>query len=256
MPQSFTHEKIQVSVADSSLEMAELAAADLAAEVNRLAQASTDDIHIVFAGAESQQEFHKALVRRSDIDWTRIQAFAVDEFYAPGIPAEYAVSRQPRRDLYDHVPIKAVHILDFAAADPEAERARFEKLIEQHPLHIACMGIGESGHLAFNEPGQTDFNDPLNVRIIEVCDASKAQLEKDPNFMKLGQIPSMAITMTVPPLMKAPAMFVVVPYRNKAKAVQRFFESDVTPDFPATIVKRKEGARLYLDTDSYSLCSA
>ena len=111
-----------------------------------------------------------------------------------------------------------------------------------------------SGHLAFNEPGQADFADPELAKVIDVCEESKRQLMADPNFRALGRIPEVGVTMTVPALLSAAAVLVVVPYRIKAEAVRRFFTSPVTPAVPATALKTKAGARLYLDAESFSLC--
>jgi len=241
-------------VAGSAAEAAERAAADFAGLAAGLLR-SRAQLNVVFAGAESQQEFHRALARRADVPWPRINAFAVDEFWAPGIPPELAVAAEPRRELYARVLIRSVNVLDPSAPDPEAERARYEALIAAHPPDLACIGIGCSGHLALNEPGQTSFADRQLVRVVEVCAESRRQLEQDPNFRALGQIPERGITMTVPAILRAEAVLAVVPYALKAPIVKRFFESAVSEALPATALKTKSGARLYLDAESYSLCA-
>ena len=144
--------RMKVLSADSTSEMAEKAAADFAAGAAALLR-SNPEINVVFSGAESQSVFHRSVRARTDIDWSRINAFSVDEFHAPGIRAENAVSAQPTRDLYEHVSLKSVNVIDYAAKDIEAERLRYEALIAAHPPHISCLGIGISGHIALNEPG-------------------------------------------------------------------------------------------------------
>ena len=217
--------------------------------------ASKPMANVVFAGAESQQPFHHALTRRDDVEWSRLRAFAVDEFYAPDIPIELTVAAQPKRDLYAHVSPAELYVIDHAAANAAAERSRYEALIRTHQPDIACLGIGRSGHVAFNEPGQTDFDDPRIVRVIDVCEQSKRQLMTDPNFKALGRIPAHGITITLPTLMRAKHVLVNVPYESKAQIIKRLFDAtEVTPDLPATVLKRAANVRLYLDATSFLLC--
>ena len=246
----FTHGKLRVRVFDTSREMAQAAARDVADRLRSLL-GGKETVNAVFSGAESQQEFHRALAGEPGVDWQRVDAFAVDEFYAPGMDPAAAVANQPRRDLYERVRPRSVHVIRFDAPDPEEESRRYEALIRDHPPDIACLGIGLSGHIAFNEPGQTRFDDERKVRLIVVDEESKRQLEADPNFSKMGRIPDRGITVTVAELMRCPNVFVVVPYAGKAPIIRRFFESEVTESFPATILQRKERAILYLDADSY-----
>ena len=245
----FTCGRMKVLVADSTSLMAEKAAADFAAGAAALLRSNTE-INVVFSGAESQTMFHRALGGRTDIEWRRINAFAVDEFYDPGMPAENAVSSQPTRDLYRHVHLKSVNVIDFAAKDVEVERRRYEALIAAHPPHISCLGIGISGHIALNEPGDTDFHDVRKVRFVKVVDESKRQLERDPNFRALAAIPDSGLTITIPTLVSARLILVVVPYEIKAAVVASLMDAPVSPDFPASILKEKENATLSLDPES------
>jgi len=241
--------RMRVLAADSTSQMAEKAAADFAAGAAALLR-SNPEINVVFSGAESQSVFHRSLRARTDIDWNRINAFSVDEFYAPGMRAENAVSAQPTRDLYEHVSLKSVNMIDYAARDIEAERLRYEALIAAHPPHISCLGIGISGHIALNEPGHTNFHDPQRVRFVKVVEESKRQLEQDPNFKALITIPDSGFTITMPTLMAAAVILVVVPYAIKAPIVARLMRASVSPDLPASILKEKENATLYLDPES------
>lgn len=241
--------RMKVLAADSTSEMAEKAAADFAADAAALLK-SNKEINVVFSGAESQTVFHRSLRGRTDIEWRRINAFSVDEFYAPGMSAENAVSAQPTRDLYRHVPLKSVHVIDYAAKDTELERRRYEAVIAAHPPHISCLGIGISGHIALNEPGDTNFHDPQRVRFVRVVDESKRQLEKDPNFKALAAIPDSGFTITIPTLISAQVILVVVPYAIKASIVAGLMDAAISPDFPASILKQKENATLYLDPES------
>ncbi len=241
-----------VFTADSTDEMAGRAAEDFAAHAARLLR-DLPEINVVFAGAESQGAFHAALRTRRTISWPRINAFSVDEFIAPGMPPENAVSAQPRRDLYRHVPLKSINVIDFDAADPEAECARYEALLAGHRPHICCIGIGMSGHIALNEPGETDFRDPRVVRIVKVCEQSRRQLAQDPNFRALPAIPERGITITIPFLLSAAHVLVVVPSALKAPIIGRLRDAPVTPDLPASVLKEQRNAWLYLDAGSAGL---
>ena len=244
--------ELEVFVDGSAGESAGRAAADFAAAAARLL-GTRPELNVVFAGAESQMEFHRALARRADIDWPRINAFAVDEFWSPGMPAELIVAAEPRRELYSQVPVRSVHGPDPSAPDPEAEAERYEALLRAHPPDMACIGIGCSGHLALNEPGATDFADPRLVRVVEVCAESVRQLEQDPNFRALGSIPRRGITLTVPAILRAAVVMAIVPYALKAPVIRSFFASPVSAALPATALRSKAGARLYLDRDSSRL---
>ncbi|MCG3179765.1 MAG: Glucosamine-6-phosphate deaminase [Phycisphaerae bacterium] len=252
---SFTTDRLTVRVFDSVEAMAATAAADFAAAVNALLR-TRDAANVVFAGAQSQMAFHAALVARRDIPWPRIDAISVDEFHAPGIPPELAVCAQPRRDLYSRVPLRSVTMPDFAAPDAEAERARFQAAIAHRPLHLACLGVGVSGHLAFNEPGPGVFDEPQAVKVVDVAESSKRQLMADPNFAALGTIPARGITMTVPTLMSAGTILCCVPYRIKAGIIRDLLAPGVRESLPATILKTHPGATLYLDVESSSLWAA
>jgi glucosamine-6-phosphate deaminase len=246
----FQHGEVTVRVYPDSAALAAAAATDAAAEMVSALGSSTE-ANVIFAGAESQMEFHRHLAGHAEVDWSRVNAFAVDDFWCPGIPPEYRVAAQPRRDLYSRVRPRSVNVIDTDADDPEAEAARYERLLGEHPVHLACVGIGVSGHLALCEPGETDFRDARKVRPVSICRASREQLERDPNFKALERIPERGITCTVPALLGAGRVLVIVPYAAKAGAIRRFFTSPVSEDMPATVLKTKPGTLLYLDADSF-----
>jgi len=136
--------------------------------------------------------------------------------------------------------------------DAEAERARYEGILRAHTLYMACIGIGESGHIGLNGPGQTDFHDAALTRIVTLPPTSRAQLERD-EFLGGTAIPAKGITTTIPKLMEARYMFVVVPFANKAQIVRRLIAEPVSEALPATILKTHPNAHLYLDAESASL---
>ena len=234
----------------STREMARLAAEAFALAVKDLL-AEHPTVPVVFSGAQSQMEFHAALRERTDIEWNRLDAFAVDEFYAPGIPRHLRVCAQPERDLYSRVPLRSVNLLEADPPDIEAERRRYEALVRAQPPLLACLGVGLSGHLALNEPG-ADPDDELAVRLVTVCDDSVRQLEQDPNFAALGQIPRQGLTLTLPVLLAARRILVVVPYALKQPIIARLRTSPVTRELPASLLKTHPNATLFLDPESGS----
>jgi glucosamine-6-phosphate deaminase len=254
--ESFLYGRLQVRVHETTEEMAEDAAQEVAGCIRALL-ATKAEVNIVFSGALSQQAFHRALARQPDIEWGRVNAYGVDEFWSPRMDPACVVAEQPRRDLYAVVRPRSVYAIRFDAPDPETERREYEALITANPPDIACLGIGRSGHVAFNEPGQTDFSDSRRVRVIRVVEESKRQLMDDPNFQRLGVIPDVGITITLAELMRCPHVFVVVPYREKAPVIRRLFSlGKPTTEFPASVLHDKEGAVLFLDRESYSLSRA
>lgn len=209
-----------------------------------------EEVNVVFAGAVSQEQFHREIVKLPDIPWERINAFSIDEFYCPNIEESCTVAAQPKRDLYSAICLKSIHTINGQAQDPQAESERYAALLEKYPPDIVCMGVGVTGHLGLNEPGDTRFDEPRMVRVAKVTEKTKKQLRRDPNFRPLTDMPDYGITVTVSALMKSKRMFVLVPYAEKAEIVRDFFAVGVTEDLPATIIKTHPGATLYLDAES------
>ena len=180
--------KTEVVLCQDYEDLGEKAAAEVAARMGAL-QAAQDELRIVFAAGESQGSFCRAMAQQKGIDWGRVTCFNVDDFWDRRLPREFTCGYQTERELYAHVPCKAYHLVDYKAADPEVEAQRFEALVREGPIDVLCQGIGTSGHLALNEPGDTDFGAVRWVRVVELIEQSKIQLRDDPNFRDLGYIP-------------------------------------------------------------------
>ena len=208
------------------------------------------ECRIVFSAAESQGSFVRALALEPDVDWSRVVCFNIDDFWRPEMPLEFSCGHQTRTELYDKVPVKAFHQVAVHAADPQVEADRFEALLREAPLDIMCLGIGTSGHIALNEPGQTSFNDARWVRVVDVDEQSKRQLMDDPNFKDLGYIPERGITTTIPAILSAKHFFVMVPLANKKDIVTEVLSvSEPVERLPATVLRTVEGT-LFLDRAS------
>ena len=133
------------------------------------------------------------------------------------------------------------------------ECERYAGLLKSHPLDIACNGIGENGHLAFNDPPFADFEDPLIVRIVELDLVSRQQQVHDGCFKSLQEVPQKAITLTIPAILSAKFIYCMAPAHSKAEAVKRTLQDSVSTDCPATILRKHENAILFLDQDSAKL---
>jgi len=242
--------KTKITVCEDEFDLGDKASAAVAATMRKLL-GQQEEIRMILAAGESQITFLDALAKQSDIEWSRVVCFNMDDFWSPDIPEELTCGYQLRRQLYDRVLPKTFHLVRFNAPDATAEAIRFESALRAvGPIDILCQGIGTSGHLAFNEPGQTHFRDTAWVRVINISDQSKRQLAADPNFRDLPQIPDKGITMTIPAMLSAPHVFTIVPLALKRPIVTRLLATpEPTEDLPASILSRVEGT-LFLDRNS------
>jgi glucosamine-6-phosphate deaminase len=240
----------QVVLCENENDLGMRAAATVGKRIRELLS-SRDEIRIIFAAGESQFAFLEALARERDIDWSRIVCFNMDDFWDTRMPEEYTCGYQTRRQLYDKVCPRKSHLVRFNAADPHEEAKRFESLLRSAGrVDILCQGIGTSGHLALNEPHQTDFNDPAWVRVVDIAEQSKRQLGSDPNFAALGYIPDKGITMTIPALLSAQNVYTMVPLKLKREILTKLFKiSEPNVAIPASVLRVVEGT-LFVDKDS------
>src|SRR5688572_5312120 len=216
--------------------------------------AQQQEIRMILAAGESQITFLDALAQEPGIEWNRVVCFNMDDFWDINIPERFTCGYQTRTQLYDKVHPKYFHLVRFNAPDPDAEARRFESLLRAAgPMDILCQGIGTSGHLALNEPFQTDFKDPAWVRVVDIAPQSKRQLSEDPNFMEYGTIPDKGITMTLPAMLSARHIFTMVPLALKRDILTRLLAAqEPTPELPASILGECEGT-LFVDRNSLPL---
>ena len=229
------------------------AGAQAVAERIRLLVAEKGSAVVVFASAPSQNEFLATLSALDDLPWDKVVAFHMDEYLGlpAGSPQGFGYFLQER--LYNRVKPGTVHFLDGQAADPEAECRRYAALLAVHPVDIVCAGIGENGHLAFNDPPVADFSDPLQVKVVELDEACRLQQVHDGCFPTFDDVPTHALTLTIPALMAAPGIYAIVPGPTKAQAVRDTLQAPVGPHCPATILRQHPQATLYIDRDSAAL---
>ena len=242
--------KTKITICEDEFDLGDRASAAIAATMRELLE-DQEEIRMILAAGESQITFLDALAKQSGIDWSRVVCFNMDDFWAPNVPEELTCGYQLRCQLYDKVRPRSFHLVRFNAPDADLEATRFERVLRSAgPIDILCQGIGTSGHLAFNEPGQTDFQDTAWVRVVEITDQSRRQLASDPNFRDLPRIPDKGITMTIPALLSASHVFTIVPLALKREIVTRLLATpEPNEDLPASILSTVEGT-LFLDRNS------
>jgi glucosamine-6-phosphate deaminase len=210
-------------------------------------------LNIIFAAAPSQNEFLEALTNCGGIDWSRINAFHMDEYIGLPENASQRFSTFLKDRIFGKVQFHAVSIINGENSSPEEECERYSNLLEAFPPDIVFMGIGENGHIAFNDPPIADFMDPECVKVVELDLACRQQQVNDGCFGNLAQVPIKAITLTIPTLLKAEQIFCMVPGPTKAKAVYDTLNRSIHENYPSTILRKHESAKLFLDNDSAKL---
>ncbi|MBW6456429.1 MAG: 6-phosphogluconolactonase, partial [Trueperaceae bacterium] len=225
------------------------AAATDAASAIRAAVAERGEAHVILATGTSQVAFLEALATLPDLPWTQVELYHMDEYV--GLAGDHAASfrRFLRERIVDLVGPRAFHEIR-GDAPPEAEAARYGGLVAGRRIDLTCMGIGENGHLAFNDPPDARFDDPQPARVVRLDEASRRQQVGEGHFPDLGSVPTHAITLTIPTLLAATRVQVVVPEARKAEAVRRALRKAIDEACPASVLRRVPHATLYLDRDA------
>lgn len=207
------------------------------------------EANVIFAAAPSQNEFLAALVQ-SDVDFTKVHGYHMDEYIGLAADAPQGFGNFLRRGIFDLVPFASVDYLNGGAEDIEAERLRYSRILEDHPVDIVFMGIGENGHIAFNDPAVAHFDDQNKVNIVELDERCRNQQVHDGCFETIDQVPTHALTLTVPALCCADQLFCMVPAATKAEAVGKTVLGEIREMVPATVMRMHKKATLYVDPDS------
>lgn len=248
----FKKDKMQVKIFDTRDEMGKAAAEDIAKCIKNMLL-KKDEINIVFAAAPSQNDMLYHLCEYDDIEWERINAYHMDEYIGLDPKAPQCFSNFLKKYIFDLKPFKSVNCINAGAKSAEEEAKRYTELLKKNPVDIVCMGIGENGHIAFNDPHEADFKDPQMVKVVGLDDVCRMQQVNDGCFEKIDDVPKYALTLTIPTLMSAEYNFCVVPAKTKANAVKRTVFGKINEECPATALRKKDNAILYCDKDSSSL---
>ena len=215
--------------------------------------ASQRSVNMVFAAAPSQQEFLMRLCETEGIDWTCVTAFHLDEYVGLADNAPQRFGNFLKRSIFDKVSFANVYYLNGNAQDLDAECSRYAGLLREHPLDIACIGIGENGHIAFNDPHVADFDDPHAVKVVSLDERCRLQQVHDGCFPELNAVPTHALTLTIPAIVAAKWVYCMVPGASKQEAVKATLEGPVSTKCPASVLRRHPRATLFLDSESAGL---
>ena len=246
----FIRDSLAVKIMPNRDEMGKIAAADIHDTILRLMEVKPT-VNMIFAAAPSQNDVLRYLTAYDDIDWSRVHGFHMDEYI--GLSKEQTDKRfgtYLNEHIFGKVPFGSVELLDATAVDYASECERYAKLLRDNPTDIVVMGIGENGHIAFNDPWVADFLDPETVKVVPLDEVCRMQQVNDGCFVSLDLVPKHAITLTCPTLFSGKHLFCIVPGKTKAAAIKQTLEGEIGHDCPATILRNHSSAKLYLDTDS------
>jgi glucosamine-6-phosphate deaminase len=247
------HDRLVTNVLPDRVAMG-AAAADHAADRLRTILATTDSARVIFAAAASQGEFLDALAGADGIDWSRVVAFHLDEYVGLPLGDQRSFGEWLERRIWSRVRPGRIEKLDGTAAaqDSDAECARYGELLSSGGLDLALIGIGENGHLAFNDPHVADFDDPLVVKVVEIDDTSRRQQVRVGAFPTFEEVPRLAMTVTMSAILASRAISVVVPGAQKAAAVAATLQGPIGTACPASGLRRHPDAVLFVDEAAIS----
>lgn len=244
----FKVDKLDVKVFDTRKAMG-VEAGEEAAEYLRSLLSRQDEVWAIFAAAPSQNEFLETLAAAPGIDWHRVHALHMDEYVGLSPEAPQGFGNFLRRAIFDKVPFASVDYIG-SEGDPDNLIARYDKILSEHKVDVVFMGIGENGHIAFNDPHVADFHDKARIKKVDLDLKCRNQQVNDGCFAKLEDVPQYALTLTIPTLFSGGRLFCVVPAATKADAVKATVEGPVGEACPATVMRLHNAATLYTDSDS------
>jgi len=245
------YDELEVSVCGSNADVGRAAADDLA-RILRTTVAAQGEAAVILATGNSQLSFMLALRALPDIPWSKICVFHMDEYLGMSEQHPASFRRYLREKLTDVVHPREFYGLQGDAADTQVEMAGYAALLARHPPVACVLGIGENGHLAFNDP-PADFATAKTIQVVTLAESARLQQVGEGHFATLGDVPTQAVTLTIPALLKPAHVLAVVPEARKASAVKAALEGPVTPNCPASVLRTCSHAKLYLDPDSAAL---
>lgn len=245
-------EQMPVQVYANRDQMGAAAAAAVGSRLRQLLQDSERQVRMVFAAAPSQNELYKGLVREKGIDWSRVHAFHMDEYMGLADTAPQRFGRYLTDRLFSRVQPGRVELLD-GLHDVEQECQRYGDLLRAAPIDIVCLGIGENGHIAFNDPPVADFEDSKIVKAVKLDEACRRQQVNDGCFARLDDVPVEALTLTVPALMAGRELFAIVPGASKRRALASALHDPISTACPATILRTHPRITMFTDREAYGL---
>ena len=226
------------------------AAGQAAAEELRRLGESGQDFGVIFATGASQLDTLEALTSIPDLPWQHVLGFHMDEYV--GLDENHPASfrRYLRERLTSRVAMRRFLEMDGNRADIDTFASDYMQSLDAANPQLCLLGIGENGHLAFNDPGEADFNDPLPIKVVTLDDACRQQQVSEGWFTGRDEVPRQALTLTIPTLFRVPKLIVSVPGSRKAVAVRRTLQDPISTDCPSTLLRTHPDVTIYLDADS------
>lgn len=249
--ETLKYDELPVTIADSNDELG-AAVAQAFAEAVGAALRDRPEIAVILATGNSQLSFAKAARQRDDIEWSRITILHMDEYLGMSENHPASFRRWMKENLVDHVSPKGFEGVRGDHEPVQEELDRYSGLIRSLAPAVTVMGIGENGHLAFNDP-PAEFETQEIMKIVEMDQASRRQQVGEGHFPSLEETPTQALSLTIPALLASGTILVGVPESRKATAVKNTLEGPVSPNCPASILRTQAHARVFLDRDSASL---
>ncbi|MDJ0732834.1 MAG: glucosamine-6-phosphate deaminase [Nostocaceae cyanobacterium] len=248
----FHVDDLRVQVYNSEAQMAQSVAAIVQEYVQNLLQ-QQEGVTIVLATGNSQIRFLDALTTLGAVDWSRITCFHLDEYL--GIAADHSASFRYylQERVEKHVQPKQFYYIEGDTLQPLTECDRYSQLLQAQPIDLCFLGIGENGHLAFNEPSVADFHDPYMVKLVKLDPLNRQQQVNTGYFSNFSTVPQYAFTVTIPLISSAKKIICLAPTKRKAKVVKQMLEGEITTNCPASILRQQPQATLFLDMESASL---
>src|SRR5205085_12552028 len=232
---------------------------EMAEDVARIAQQYLQEVlarqpsaAVILATGNSQIQFLESLIALGGVDWSRLTLFHMDEYLGLDAGHKASFRRYMRERVEQRVKPRQFHYLEGDTLLPLDECARYRPLLQAQPIDLCCLGIGENGHIAFNDPPVANFADPHPVKLVKQDEACRHQQVNERHFPSLEAVPQYAFTVTIPMLCSAKRMLCVAPEKRKAKAVKDTLRGPIQTACPASFQRQQPQATLFLDTDSAS----
>jgi glucosamine-6-phosphate deaminase len=243
------YDELSVAIYESNEAMGRAAALDARKVINQ-AIAEKGEANIIIATGNSQLTFLEALRSLEGIDWSKVTVFHMDEYLGidPHHPASFP--RFLQEHFLNYVQVGAFYPVPNNPEDVDRACRDYENLLKGHPADLVALGWGENGHIAFNDPPYANFDDPVWVKVVELAEASRKQQVGEGHFGSLEEVPTHAITLTIPALLAPKAVLCIVPEARKAEAVRACLTEPISEERPGSILRRVDYARLYLEPDS------
>lgn len=247
---SFQKDKLIVRIYSTETDLGDAAAGFV---VDRLGSALTErgSANLILASGTSQFSFLKTL-KQKDLDWSKVTVFHLDEYKGISDQHPASIRKYLKERILNIVCPKEVYLIPGDSVNLDEEIGKYEELLKTHPVDVACIGIGENGHIAFNDPPVADFNDPCLVKVVKLDEADRMQQSGEGWFPSLKDVPEEAVTLTIPAILNAGTISCVVPHKRKSRAIHNTLHGPVSTSCPASILRNHPDTVLFLDRESAS----